>query len=266
MSAARPKGASAVMAQKKPRKLSSGEAWEKLELFPTPPWATRAFFEHVAPRVSFEPIGAVWEPCAGLGHMAAAIVDYCPDLDQSDVHIYDLAGGGSTRDIGVRQADFLDSATAFRPRGGRFWIVTNPPFSAAADMLERALAMPDCDGVAFLLRLQWLSTETRYRRVMLRHRPSLVAHFVERVPMCLGGYDLKGSTATDCAWFVWRREYGGEWYDPPLSPGAFYSCMIPPCREALTRAGDRLLALRSVPGFVPPSARKTRFDEQAELE
>ncbi len=44
------KGCSAVMAMKKPMKMSDGIAWEKLALFQTPPWATRAVFEIALPR------------------------------------------------------------------------------------------------------------------------------------------------------------------------------------------------------------------------
>lgn len=64
------KGHSAVRAMKKPGKLSEGTVWENLELFPTPPWATRALMEIALPRIVDERPAFVWDPCAGLGHMA----------------------------------------------------------------------------------------------------------------------------------------------------------------------------------------------------
>ncbi len=95
------KGHSAVMAMKKPSKLSEGTAWEKLELFPTPPWASRALFEIALPRaiecgrakhrrLSAERPDLVWDPCAGLGHMAEPLREYA-GVHASDVHNYELA-------------------------------------------------------------------------------------------------------------------------------------------------------------------------------
>ncbi|PPD05785.1 MAG: hypothetical protein CTY36_06025 [Methylocystis sp.] len=75
---------------KKPAKLSEGTVWENLELFPTPPWATRALVEIALPRVVAERPAFAWDPCAGLGHMAAPLSEYAA-VHTSDVHIYELA-------------------------------------------------------------------------------------------------------------------------------------------------------------------------------
>lgn len=93
--------------------------------------------------------------------------------------------------------------------------------------------------------------------------PSVVAPFVERVPMCLGGYDPDASTATDYAWFIWSEPNRCK-----LLVGAdpsFPLQHIPPCRERLTKREDRALALRCVPGFVPPSVLKRQSRNQAAL-
>jgi hypothetical protein len=253
MSAA-PKGHSAVRAMKKPGKLSSGEVWENLELYPTPPWATRALFEHVLPFICGRPTTA-WDCCAGLGHMAAVLTEYVERWHASDVHLYDLDGGETTADFGVEKGDFFDRYCAW-PFIVPGWIITNPPFVPAVDILEKALALDGVEGVALLLRLQWLTTEDRYARVFSKRPPMLVAPFVERVPMVLGGYDPAASTATDYAWFVWpRRNY---YADIELRH-------IPPCRAALSRDSDRELARRCVPGFVPPSQLKKLSPGQAGL-
>ncbi|RNJ50281.1 SAM-dependent DNA methyltransferase [Methylocystis hirsuta] len=221
------KGHSAVLAMKKPSKLSEGMVWENLELFPTPPWATRALMEIAMPRIVAERPAFVWDPCAGLGHMAAPLSEYAA-VHASDVHIYELAPLPAEHDsrapefrgpplttaaFGIASADFFDDAVAWSLRG-RGWIVGNPPFVPAARMLAKALALDGVEGVALLLRLQWLTTEERWREIYSRTPPTVVAPFVERVPMVLGGYDPEASTATDYAWFLWsggrRAGYGSR--------------------------------------------------------
>lgn len=255
MSAA-PKGDRAVRAQKKPGKLSSGEAWERLEFYPTPPWATRALFEYVLPHVGRNAPLAAWDPCAGMGHMADVLREYCVDVHASDVYRYP----GAPEDIAQR--DFLDSGTMW-PADRPGWIITNPPFVPAADILEKAMRDRSVLGVALLLRLQWLTGADRYRRVFFQTAPALVAPFVERVPMCLGGYDLNGSTATDYAWFVWSRGKYGNWGgDGEL---LFPTYLIPPCKDRLFRETDRLLSARHVPGWVTPSRAKKVSPDQGTL-
>ncbi len=101
------KGHSAVRAMKKPTKLSDGTVWEKLELFPTPPWATRALMEIVLPRVVAERPAFAWDPCAGLGHMAESLKKFA-SVHATDVHLYDLAQLPAEHD--PRDADFRDAS------------------------------------------------------------------------------------------------------------------------------------------------------------
>ncbi len=255
------KGGNAVRASRRPR-LSDGAPWQKYEFFPTPPWATRALVEIVLPRAGVDTyrLGRIWEPCAGMGHMADVLAEYSPfHVFRSDVHDYSADDGEELvfRLNGV--GDFLD------PRCwlvGADWIITNPPFRPAAKMLARALVEAQI-GVAFLLRLQWLETIGRYADVFLPTPPTLVAPFVERVPMCEGGWDPNCDTATAYAWFVWVREdmgHGGRWRKPARTgPGDLDLSLIPPCKTRLTRPDDRdRFAGLHVPGWVPPSAVKKR--------
>lgn len=271
-----PQGSSAVRAMKKPAKLSAGTVWENLELFPTPPWATRALMEIALPRVVAMRPTSIWDPCAGLGHMAEPLREYA-SVEASDVHLYELAplpaeddprdrefrdGPLISASFGIESADFFDDATVW-PSHQSGWIVANPPFVPAARMLKKALALDGVDGVALLLRLQWLTTEDRWREVYSTRPPTVVAPFVERVPMCLGGYDPDASTATDYAWFIWSEPQRCR-----LLVGAgpsFPLHHIPPCRARLTKAGDRELALRHAPGFIPPSKLKKQSRQQAAL-
>jgi hypothetical protein len=63
------RGHTAVMAQRR-------EPPDALDYFPTPLWASRAFFHHVLPALGIETIDRVWEPACGEGHMAAVIAEF----------------------------------------------------------------------------------------------------------------------------------------------------------------------------------------------
>lgn len=245
------KGHTAVRASKRPR-LSDGQPWQKHELFPTPPWATRALFEHVLPLLNVPWPAAIWEPAAGLGHMSDVLREYCPTILATDVFNHQSADGWRLGDASCW--DFLAP-----PRiGNDFqWIITNPPFGLGEAFLRQALELAT-ESVAFLLRIQWLETDGRYERVFTRTPPSLIAPFVERVPMCEGGYDPDCDTATMYAWFIWLRDFDVEW-PAPQEPNFLKTLLIPPGRKkALWRESDRALATRCVPGFVPPSLLKKR--------
>ncbi len=260
-------GHTAVMAGKR-AKLKDPAPWQALEFFPTPPWATRALMDRVLDPLPDPGVMSCWEPCAGLGHMADVLRESFDTVRASDVYHYPLASGGHSGRLEIDRLDFLDEGQIARAPEVD-WIITNPPFSKAAQMLSHALIKARL-GVAFLLRMQWLEGETRFREVYADRAPSLVAPFVERVPMCEGGVDPEGSTATMYAWFVWlsepdawRRSEAAEWLFG--SPDDLTVHLIPPCREALWRPEDRVLARRHVPGWIAPSKLKKSGRDQAEM-
>jgi hypothetical protein len=212
MSASRPKGSAAVMASRLPSE-------DKLDYFPTPPWATRALIKHVINPADFT-LGSVWEPACGAGDMARPLAEYFDRVDASDV--VDRGYG--------RVADFLwpDSF----PRFPVHWIITNPPFALAEEFVLRALRLASV-GVAMLARTNFFESEGRYRSIFghPNRRLAIYAPFAERVPMVKGRLDPKASTATAYAWFVWEAA-SLQSIDPPTVK------VIPPCRRQLERPGD----------------------------
>ena len=204
------KGFAAVMAQRR-------EPPDALDYFPTPPWTTRALFRHVLPALGIEAIGRVWEPACGEGHMAAVIAEFARGpVVASDVFSYGY---------GTAPHDFLHDA----PLTVADWIITNPPFSIACEFTLRALDLA-ADGVAMLVRTQWIEGAGRFAKLFRDRPPALYGPFVERVPMVKGRWDPDASTATAYAWFVWCRQAAG----PPRV------IWIPPgCRADLSRPDDR---------------------------
>jgi hypothetical protein len=247
-----PLGHTAVRAQKRSKKDRGDNPppWRVHELFPTPPWATRALFEYVLPQLDVKaPIPLIWEPAAGLRHMADVCEEYACEVYASDIELYDSR-------LRVDRVDFRFDAIDDAHCG---WIVTNPPFGLAVDFYERSLRYFDRvghGGLALLLRLPWLEGADRYNRVFDHVPPTLFAPFSERVPMCEGGYDPSGSTATAYAWFVWKF-INGEAVRLIDNIDLFPTFIIPPdCRERFVKPHDARLASRHVPGWVPPSRLK----------
>ena len=107
------KGFTAVMAQRR-------DPPDALDYFPTPPWATRAFFRHVLPALDIKVMGSLWEPACGGGHMAAVTAEFTSLVIASDVFDYGY---------GTAPHDFLYDAPLTTPN----WIVTNPPSRSPAN-------------------------------------------------------------------------------------------------------------------------------------
>lgn len=188
--------------------------------FPTPPWATRALFEHVLPGYrSYFRSATCLEPACGAGHMARVLEEYF-----ARVLAYDA---------------FDDSYGAIRNfltfpyrEGEADWIITNPPFRLAEDFIARALRERIArHGMAILARTVFLEGKRRYQQIFWRRPPWIVAQFVERVPMVRGRLDATATTATGYAWFVWKMDPAPEDLVPRL-------LWIPPCRRRLERSGD----------------------------
>jgi hypothetical protein len=214
-------GHTAVMAQRR-------EPPDALDYFPTPPWATRALFKQV---IGVETIATVWEPACGEGHMAEVLTEFASDQ----------VIGSDVFDYGYGQApiDFLHDEPIARPA----WIITNPPFVSACEFTLRALDLAS-EGVAMLVRTQWIEGIGRYEKLFRDRPPMLYAPFVERVPMVKGRWDPAASTATSYAWFVWRNGASGPARVLWIPPG---------CRRDLARPDDvaRFAAWSLAPADAP---------------
>lgn len=190
---------------------------EDLDYSPTPPWATRALFEHVLPAAGCPHICSAWEPACGEGHIAEVLLEYIALVRATDIH-----------DWGYAEAlmDFLDPASRMTPSPD--FVITNPPFEdRVLKFMLRALEVASV-GVAMFLQLRYLEGVGRYNEVFSRQPPTVLAPFVERVPLLMGQYDPEASTTTAFMWLVWIK--GAE----PRAP--FW---IPPgCRDALTKPDD----------------------------
>jgi hypothetical protein len=190
------------------------EAADSLDDFPTPPWATRALFEHVLGDKHLISNMTCLEPACGVGHMSKVLNEYFKAVDDADIGDY---GYGEKQDF-LTHPHSVDEYD---------WIITNPPFRLAEEFVLRALTLARV-GVAILARTVFLESAGRYRAIFQITPPTKFAQFVERVPMVKGRLDKSATTATGYCWLVWDKR-------SPLNAQLVW---IPPCRKVLERNGD----------------------------
>lgn len=213
----------AVMAQR-------GATADELDDFPTPPWATRAFIEKV---IVIDPLETCVEPAAGRGYMSEVLKERFARVDSFDIGKYNgycpaLPGG------------FLEN-DRFCNEGEWDWCITNPPFKLAEEFVRKGLFVAR-RGVAMLCRTVIIEGQHRFEHLYSVEPPSLIAQYVERVPMVEAQFDPKASTATGYCWVVWDKEHPAQTtYPNGLMQAPL--CWIPPSRFELERPWERINAL-----------------------
>lgn len=162
--------------------LQLSEGRRPFDFYETPKWQTAAL------RKRIHITGRVFECCVGDRSIADEFKDCILATNDVDHN---------------RQADFhLDARLAaswsqFLPAD---WVVTNPPFNAALEILKHA-EHHAAVGVVMLLRLSFLEP-TEARTEWLSNHPPLQQ-------MVLPRWSYKGNGSTDSvttAWFVWVRD------------------------------------------------------------
>lgn len=159
------------------------------DFYPTPEFATKALLENV-------PIGGiVLEPCSGDGDIVRVLKKH-PGIE----HV-------TTNDLSwYRHAQYQEDATkqTIYDMADFDWIVTNPPFSHAYEILERAHKNAEY-GVALLLRLSFL--EPTYKRgPFLFETPPNKLLILPRISFTGDGK----TDSTTCAWIIWDKS-GESW-------------------------------------------------------
>lgn len=165
------------------------------DFYPTPEYATRELLRRV-PQIR----GYILEPCVGDGAIARVVdggdrVVYGSDVDpQMNCSFC----GDATRE------DFWASVKDVMFEDRIDWVVTNPPFNVAAQIIPLAYKHAD-KGIAMLLRLSYLEPTEDRGRWLNEHPPSAL--------IILPRISFTGDGKTDsvtCAWVVWEKGRRGQ--------------------------------------------------------
>lgn len=162
-----------------------------LDLIPTPPYATRALFEHVAPRMAANNGDrTIWDPACGYGHMCDVFKEYgYKQVLASDIEDHGYAG--------TRIVDF-----SVDPKLSADAIVTNPPYALMNKFIMNGLGCSNTD-FALLTRVQVLEGQRRYDKFFKLVPPTKVAVFSDRIPFKTGKVVKKASKMFTHVWLYW---------------------------------------------------------------
>ena len=165
-----------------------------LDFYPTPGQLTLALLD-LHSFVGWHGLPTVFEPCAGDGAISR-VMQECGEFRLVD-----------TADIDPGQPVRLTMDATDQKAWSRVplydWVISNPPYKQASQILPLALA--SCRvGMAMLLRLsylepcqdraQWLADNPPAKLIIFNPRPKFRA-------------DCTGSDSVTSAWFIWHR-YG----------------------------------------------------------
>lgn len=142
--------------------------------------------------------GPIWECCCGAGHLSKVFESHGYQVKSTDLIDRGYGEGG---------VNFLDPKITE-------WngcIISNPPFSIAQEIIEKALAIiPVGQKVAMFLRVLFLEGQRR-RRLFDDNPPKRVWITSKRI-LCAknGEFDKMNGAAQAYAWYIFEKGYKGE--------------------------------------------------------
>ena len=170
--------------------------YERVEkdLYPTPPWCIEALAEHVD-LAGLE----IWEPAAGSGQMAEALMAAGATVYATDIHRY-----------GCKLDEVTDFTNGRRPRRRFDGIITNPPYGPRAKLAEKFVEIglrhiAGGDGfLALLLPLDFDAAKTRTR--FFAGCPHFAGRIIlNRRIVWFANPDKREAPKENHGWFIWSR-------------------------------------------------------------
>jgi len=162
------------------------------DYYATEPKAVKLLLE----KETFSPL--IWECACGEGHLSKEIIKNGYQVYSSDL---------IDRGYGYIQ-DFLQSIAP--PLDG-FDIITNPPYSKAAEFVEHAIEIiGNGHKAAMFLKIQFL--EGKGRRTLFEKYPPKTIYVSSGRLRCAMNGDFERyakSNAICYAWYVWQKGYDG---------------------------------------------------------
>lgn len=146
---------------------------------------------------TFAPV--IWEPACGEGHISNVLAAHGYEVISTDL-IY--RGFGEPEPM-----DFLTET--FPEFEGD--IITNPPYSAGLEFVERALETVRPGGkVAMFLKVQFLEGKRRGGELFSKTPPRTVYISRSRLACAKNGDFSHTESAIAYAWYVWEKGFIGD--------------------------------------------------------
>jgi len=166
------------------------------DLYTTRPADIQRFLD-AAERDGLEIPHPIWEPAAGLGDISKVLKANGYMVRSTDLYPY--------RDDEIDVYGPRDFLLTDRKHGERA-IFTNPPFNMQEAFLLHALTFGT--DVIFFVRLSFLSSQGRYRKIYSQHQPAYAYVYTGRAQCHKDGYRENGRAQN-------MVDYCVIWYKPP---------------------------------------------------
>ena len=171
----------------------------KTDFYETPPEVTTALLDFLESKNLINPGCMIWEPAYGRGKMGHVMLDRGYSVTGTDLY---------PETDGAPSVDFL---TATIPCD---WIITNPPFSQAAEFIRHAMELGK--PCAFLLKSQFWHARSRLQ-LFRDNPPSYVLPLTWRPDFLYGA--KSGSPTMEILWTVWGVGSDAKYYPIEKSKG-----------------------------------------------
>lgn len=152
------------------------------DFYPTPARATQALLKHTVIA------GTALECCSGQNDIASVLRGHGLQVETNDI---DPAMPADTHHDATKSPFWVDKTPD--------WVISNPPFSVASSIVEKAYNAARW-GSAMLLRLSYLEPCNNRANWLSEHPPT---HLIVLPRISFTG-DGKTDNVT-CAWFVWQK-------------------------------------------------------------
>lgn len=156
-----------------------------------------------------ENVHTILEPCAGQGHIVNVLKQ---KLKKAVVYTNDIVNRGVHLDFMV---DFTEKDDYFFDRHSFDFIITNPPFNCAQEIIENSFDVLNQNRfAAFLLKLSFLEGQKR-KAFFEKFPPKYVLVCSHRVNIWRNGEETnengkRWASTMAYAWFIWQKGYSGK--------------------------------------------------------
>lgn len=146
---------------------------------------------------TFAPV--IWEPACGEGHISKVLAAHGHEVISTDL-IYRGFGDPEPMDF------LIETFPEFEGD-----IITNPPYSAGLEFVERALETVRPGGkVAMFLKVQFLEGKRRGGELFSKTPPRTVYISRSRLACAKNGDFSHTESAIAYAWYVWEKGFIGD--------------------------------------------------------
>lgn len=168
--------------------------------YETPAWVVNALLErHVLRRQA-----VILEPCAGSGAIARQLLYRYPG--EVEIHAVEIREEERARLLEVSHHVHIADFLTWQPDAQFDYIITNPPFPIAQEVVERALEIANGAEVIMLLRLGFFQAQERHE--FWQKHPLSRLYVLSARPSFTG--PGTGTDNSGYGWFCWNCGMGQE--------------------------------------------------------